>query len=325
MHGGQFIKEDDLRAQHAQNFTAIVMRRHGISIGETNQRETDAQVRAAIKELFPRIPNYDLDYIVAHAWEEGTGRVGTNETLDLPRRVQLATIARIRHRYTDYDTLLRSFGWAQARIESEPYCLQKLIEWRGENDMEDDNELEEIVRETIVIDDDNEDNEDSGVNGSEADDENSDAELGDTSDASVKYTHRIAAGEDLRPESAHEMSKSFMRRHQPVPRRTELRNNIAKQKIEEARLAMRNQASYVRTSSSMDDTLTADRNIMPVHVPMDGRGDVPDKVIVGGQLYHRVRFTSINSPPNKSADLRATNLICRNHLQCFEWHLIHNI
>ena len=205
------------------------MARHGLKpiVDQTAMQESPAQVRGAIKELFPRIPDEDLEDIVTRAWQEGSHRVGTNAMLELPRRVQLATIARIRHTYTDYDQLLRAFGWAQARQDSEQDCLQKLIEWRGENDNEDDNELEEIVRETIVIDDDEE-----GIEyGSEADDEDSDAEISDASDASIEVLHELAPEDDLGAESSFENSRQH---------RVDRRNDDVRQRIGAVRQQMRN-------------------------------------------------------------------------------------
>lgn len=233
------MKEADLEAQYQQTRVNAILARHGIRMDRATMQETPAQVRAFIKELFPKIPEDDLDQIMRHAWEEGSQRVGTNEMLTLPRRVQLATIARIRHTYTDYDFLLRAFDWKEARTQVEPVCLQKLIEWRGEND-QDDNELEEIVRETIVLDDD--DDEDASDDGRAEDDESA-ADLGETSDASVEVTHHLAGDEDLRAESAQEASNSFLRRQQPLQRTIEERNDIARQRIGAVRQQMRNDRS----------------------------------------------------------------------------------
>lgn len=195
---------------------ARAMARHGLQLDQPSQRESDEQVRAAIKELFPRIPEDDLKAILKHAWEEGSKRVGLNATLDLPRRVQLATIARIRHMYTDYDRLLKAFEWKHARAEVEPTCLAKLIEWRGEHEAEDDNELEEVVRETIVIDDDEDDDSDSVV----------DIDPEYNSDTSVEISHRLAGEGDLGAESQDERSRHFLSRYQPPPARNARQRHI---------------------------------------------------------------------------------------------------
>jgi hypothetical protein len=73
----------------------------------------------------------------------------------LARRVQLAVVAHIRHVYTDYDKLLRTGSWTEARQDVEHVSLAKLKEWRDESG-EQSNETEEAWREVIVIDDDDE-------------------------------------------------------------------------------------------------------------------------------------------------------------------------
>ena len=196
--------------------------------------ETPNQVRAAIKELFPKIPEEDLEAIVQHAWEKGSRRVGTNSTLDLSHRVQLATIARIRHNHTDYDGLLKAFGdWKYARQEVEPGCLKKILEWRGELGDGDDNELEEIVRDIIVLDDDEDED---GNYGSEADDEDSIVELSDSSDSSIEIT-RHHADDDLGAEGTN-VTRHTHYYPQLSRRQLEEHNVTARQKIEEARRKM---------------------------------------------------------------------------------------
>ena len=228
----------------SQGFQATLLK-YGINPAalKNDQSETPEKVGAAIKELFPKIPEQDLKEIVHHAWEEGTKRVGTNSTLELPRRVQLATIARIRHMYTDYDRLLRAFEWKEARSMVEADCLRKLIEWRGENiDDADDEELEEIVRETIVLDDD--DQPPSG-HVSEADDED------DSSDASVEITH-VALGDDFGAESGmDDRARRRLNRGRPKQRGDNQRAALAKQKLG----AIRQQLRAVPPRSRPDPTL----------------------------------------------------------------------
>ncbi|KXT01487.1 hypothetical protein AC578_4526 [Pseudocercospora eumusae] len=270
---GRFVKEAELADENEKSRMARAMAKHGIIMDEPAKQETDEQVRAAVKELFPRIPEEDLQAILQHAWAEGSQRVGTNSTIELPRRVQLATIARIRHTYTDYDRLLRAFEWKEARQLVEPTCLKKLIEWRGENDEETDNELEEIVRETIVIDDDDDDP--SVRNGSEADDEDSTAGLdqGYASDTSVEISHEPAGAEDLGAESHDERSRRFLDRFQPAPRNVQQRYMDVRQKIGAMREQLRNGPP------------AAESNVVRVHVPESKTGD--DTILIGGQLYRR--------------------------------------
>lgn len=246
---GRFLKEADLADMSERSRMARALARHGIQPHNLpEQEETEDQVRGAIKELFPRIPEHDLKEILRHAWAEGSRRVGTVSELILPRRVQLAVIARIRHAYTDYDYLLKAFDWKYARTHVEQDCLRKLIEWRGENDDEDDGELEEVIRETIVIDDDDDepevifiDDEPETINLDDDDSEPEQRGSGYTSDTSVEISHRVAADEDLGAESHDERSKSFLERYQLRPRNVQQRDLDVRQKIGAARERLRNE------------------------------------------------------------------------------------
>lgn len=88
---------------------------------------------------------------------QGMGKVGTASDQPFIRRVHLAVGAYIRHTYTDYDRLLKSHGYLNARTMVEPSTLDKIIEWRDEKD--DPDAVEDILREVVVIsDDEDEDN-----------------------------------------------------------------------------------------------------------------------------------------------------------------------
>ncbi len=83
--------------------------------------------------------------------------MGTAKDVTLVRRAQLAVIAHIRHVYTDYDRLLKRHPWPEARALVEQPTLDKLIQWRGDED--DANDMDEILREVIVIPDDDDEEE----------------------------------------------------------------------------------------------------------------------------------------------------------------------
>lgn len=117
------------------------------------ETETKHHIAGAVRDLFPKIPEADLNSIVNHAFEEGTNRVGNAKELSLARRVQLAVVAHIRHTYTQYDDILKTGSWTEARQKVEHVSLAKLKEWRDEVG-ETNNELEETFREVIVLDDD---------------------------------------------------------------------------------------------------------------------------------------------------------------------------
>ncbi|KAK1079031.1 hypothetical protein LTR33_006733 [Friedmanniomyces endolithicus] len=292
LYRGKFVKETDLQIQRQQaaqdSAVARAFERQGVSadhIRQKSQRETPEKVRAAIKELFPKIPDFDLDEIVRRAWEEGASRVGTNSQLGLPRRVQLATIARIRHTYTDYDHLLRAFEWKEARVMVEPGCLQKLIEWRGENEDQDDDELEEIVRETIVIDDDD-DTLEAGI----SDAYTSPIEIDSGSDASVEIIHHVAA-QDFGAESADDRSRRRARRSHPRQSAQDLRHAIAKQKIGDARERIRTRMPPSDiTPSAREPVLTTGDGSEPgrINVQPDANGHYPPEIIVDGRRMRLV-------------------------------------
>ncbi|WYZ37484.1 hypothetical protein EsH8_II_000990 [Colletotrichum jinshuiense] len=130
-----------------------------------NQDDIDKQADSALRELFPRIPNTDRQEIINHAFQKGKqfkGElvVGLQQELSLSRRVQLAVLAHIRHNHTRYDKLLRETSWANARRATEQLCLDILVKWRGD-DENGRNQLDEILREVVVLSDDS-DEEDSG-------------------------------------------------------------------------------------------------------------------------------------------------------------------
>ena len=200
---GKFIKEDAMQAQRSKGRLKNIMAKYGLNLQDNDARETPEQVSAYIKELFPKIPQEDLDKIVQHAWEEGSKRVGTNENMNLANRVQLAVTARIRHAYTDYDRLLKAFEWKDARHEVEAECVKKLKEWRGEDDNdEDDRGFEETMRDVIVLDDDDDDD----MKATEIDDsDEDDASVGDAdyaSDPSVEIVEHRITDNDFAAESS---------------------------------------------------------------------------------------------------------------------------
>ncbi|KAM5343073.1 hypothetical protein ACJ41O_014039 [Fusarium nematophilum] len=122
-----------------------------------SQEEYDRQVDAALRDLFPRIPNTDRQIIIEHAFRRGATfkgekPVGLSTDITLARRVQLAVLAHIRHTHTRYDTLLKETTWQNARKVVEALCLDTLVKWRGDEESGRD-QLDEILREVVVISD----------------------------------------------------------------------------------------------------------------------------------------------------------------------------
>lgn len=156
------------------------------------QEEINEQAEAALRDLFPRIPNFDKQIIIEHSFRKvglkflaladfgskltghfiqgqgyGKPKVGTSE-LPLYRRVQLAVLAHIRHTHTRYDQLLKEVDWYTARKTVEETCLDILVKWRGDEETGRD-QLDDILREVVVISDDSDsdDSDDSDDDGDE--------------------------------------------------------------------------------------------------------------------------------------------------------------
>ncbi|RKF80756.1 hypothetical protein GcM3_042001 [Golovinomyces cichoracearum] len=128
------------------------------------QEEINRQADAAIRDLFPRIPNTDRQVVIEHAFKKGAmyqgePTVGTQPNIPLSRRVQLAVLAHIRHNHTRYDKLLRETSWINARKAVEPLCLDIILKWRGDEENGRD-QMDEILREVVIITDSESENED---------------------------------------------------------------------------------------------------------------------------------------------------------------------
>jgi hypothetical protein len=181
------MKESERSNWIAQRFEDYSSRQvlHG---SPSNEQDTKGYISGAVREMFPKIPEPDVQAIVNQAFAPGTKRVGNATELSLARRVQLAVVAHIRHTYTDYDKLLKSGTWMDARSKVEHVSLAKLKEWRDEAG-EQSNEIEETFREVIVLDDDDE--------GTSEDDS-----LGtpDEREQSMEIVSSRATARDLQPE-----------------------------------------------------------------------------------------------------------------------------
>lgn len=226
VNNGKFVSVAELQRN---NIVARTLARHGVQ--HPAPEETTERIAMTIKELFPKIPQHDLDMVLKHAWKKGTDRVGNASDMDLVSRVQYAVCASVRHEYTDYDMLLRSLGWAVARHSVEADIVAKLKEWRGEDDQVEDDDLIQILRETIVIEDDSDDD----LQDHNGDVESSaDVDAGYTTDTSLIVVHNSAAVEDVGAERHDERSIQFLERHQPRhkrnfdPRHKVLQQNFAK-------------------------------------------------------------------------------------------------
>ncbi|KLU91195.1 hypothetical protein MAPG_09717 [Magnaporthiopsis poae ATCC 64411] len=140
-----------------------------------SQEEINAQADGVIRDLFPRMPNTDRQMIIDHSFRKGhqNRTVGLAANITLSRRVQLAVLAHIRHTHTRYDQLLREVGWSNARKAVESVCLDFLVKWRGDEETGRD-QLDEILREIIVISDSEDSDTDSDGDSDASDDDISD-------------------------------------------------------------------------------------------------------------------------------------------------------
>ena len=85
--------------------------------------------------FFPNIPEGACFEILEHGFEKGSGRVGRSKTLENKLKVQLAVNAHIRHRLTQYDSILASNKGQDAKLAARDmvYDQVKAIaeSWRG--------------------------------------------------------------------------------------------------------------------------------------------------------------------------------------------------
>jgi hypothetical protein len=88
----------------------------------------------AIVQQFPRCPANEATRIAEHACRKYSGRVGRSaaaKRLD-PEAIRLATVASVRHRFTDYDLLLvQGVSRAEAREQVYQVVQEKLGQWRA--------------------------------------------------------------------------------------------------------------------------------------------------------------------------------------------------
>ncbi|KAG6014376.1 hypothetical protein E4U54_005427 [Claviceps lovelessii] len=184
-----------------------------------SQAEYHLQADAALRDLFPRIPNTDRQMIIEHAFtrvsvphhgnsqcsltnriisQRTNGKVeqpvGFSEDIPLARRVQLAVLAHIRHAHTRYDELLKEAGWQMARKAVEELCLDIIVKWRGDEETGRD-QLDEILREVVIISDsEGDESEEETTDDSSADDSGSAASVIVVSEQSVAAQPITARG-----------------------------------------------------------------------------------------------------------------------------------
>ncbi|KAH9901760.1 hypothetical protein F4778DRAFT_125086 [Xylariomycetidae sp. FL2044] len=111
---------------------------------------TAAALRESVQKQFPRIPDVELEKVVARATRKGSGRVGRTGTLGLAEKARLAVRAHVRHGWTGYEGLLREgVGREEARRRIGGRVEEVVGEWegRGKKGKEKKKEKGERVRE----------------------------------------------------------------------------------------------------------------------------------------------------------------------------------
>ncbi|EMD67407.1 hypothetical protein COCSADRAFT_352272 [Bipolaris sorokiniana ND90Pr] len=98
----------------------------------TNRRDaTDtAKASAEVEKQFPQMPQDERETVLRHGFKKYSGRVGRTNSIPLSRKVLLAVIAHVRHRHTEYDTLLdRGIGREDARKSTRKDIERLLQKW----------------------------------------------------------------------------------------------------------------------------------------------------------------------------------------------------
>ena len=182
--------------------------------------------------------------------------------MTLVRRAQLAVIAHIRHVYTYYDDLLKREQWQAARSKVEQATLDKLMQWRGDEDDADD--IDEILREVIVIPDDDDERGENQIRdhsptlqrGAERDDSVEIISPGNFQTEAINYASTIRPGDTGRIDSPNSDDVEIIQHDgQPLPylsqhvyhdqRRQEQIEAHRRRRWEEARDRRRNETSYM--------------------------------------------------------------------------------
>ncbi|KAI0884124.1 uncharacterized protein GGS22DRAFT_194737 [Annulohypoxylon maeteangense] len=86
----------------------------------------------SVRKQFPKIPAEDVPKIVERAMEKHSGRIGRTMTLGIGEKARLGVRAYIRHKYTEYDNLLKNgVSRNEARIRIYEVVDKIVSEWGG--------------------------------------------------------------------------------------------------------------------------------------------------------------------------------------------------
>ena len=96
-----------------------------------DQVTLNTEARRTIIDLFPQIPQNDLNMIIEHSYDLEQGRVGTNDQLSPVDCARISVRAHVRHVHTRYNHLLRTLSRDVALSQVSRQMGKILAEWRG--------------------------------------------------------------------------------------------------------------------------------------------------------------------------------------------------
>ena len=126
---------------------------HAVASAENRQQavatKDNRDLALAREQLFlhfPCIPKASAEEILEHGFLKGSGRVGRSMTIDEGLKMLLAVTAHIRHRFTNYDTLITQIKNRDQDCDVKKAarsCVQERVEdivewWRGNGDPSED-------------------------------------------------------------------------------------------------------------------------------------------------------------------------------------------
>lgn len=198
--------------------------------------------------------------------------MGTSD-LPLHRRVQLAVLAHIRHTHTRYDHLLKEADWHIARKAVEKTCLDILVKWRGDEETGRD-QLDDILREVVVISDDSDDSEDSQDSNSDSDQDEEDYSDSSVPDNAVDLVNQVAKSRDAT--SVHKIQpkrrrqrKTRKRQHSKQPGTNSTHPKPSSTSKKDKRGFKRYEAAQATMTRRWEEAISRHRHALDANLPSE--------------------------------------------------------
>ena len=202
----------------------------------------------------------------------GEPTVGLQPDIPLSRRVQLAVLAHIRHTHTRYDQLLKETSWMNARKAVEPVCLDFIVKWRGDEETGRD-QMDEILREVVIITDSEELDDSSESYGSS----DEDGEVASSSSASMSKPASRNQNQPAIQQNQVSEPDAASQWKQDMERGIKAADSIARQEQfkanNEVQRSKRTQRGFKRYQAAWDDAVH--RLHAPETVPEEGASQDP--------------------------------------------------